>query len=73
MNSEFYEFRVDGEAGELAREAFPDMRIEEVPPRLILRGPGIDQSHLHGIMAQFRVLGLSIVSAHPVHEPGLEG
>ena len=64
--SRVYEFYVDGDVRELACEAFPDMRIEEVAPGLILRGAVIDESHLYGIIAQLRALGLSIVSAHPV-------
>ena len=64
--SKIYEFYVDGDVRELACETFPDMRIEEVGPGLILRGAVIDESHLCGIIAQLRTLGLSIVSAHPL-------
>jgi hypothetical protein len=69
MTSKLYQFEVEGNAGEKTREAFLDMGIEEVPPGLILRGPVIDESHLHGILAQLQALGLSIVSAHPVPDP----
>jgi hypothetical protein len=58
-----YEFRVDGRLTDQAREAFCDMRIEEVSSGAILCGDVIDESHLLGIMAQCRTLGLVVVSA----------
>jgi hypothetical protein len=61
-----YEFRIDGQLSEQAREAFCDMRIDERPGRATLYGEVIDESHLLGILAQFGVLGLAVVSAHPV-------
>jgi hypothetical protein len=63
-----YEFRVDGRLSEQAREAFCDMRIEEVADGATLCGDVIDESHLLGIMAQCRTLGLVVVSAHRVAE-----
>jgi hypothetical protein len=61
-----YEFRVDGKLTQHARDAFCDMEIEEVPPGLILRGTVIDEAHLYGIISTFRMLGLSVVFAHPL-------
>jgi len=61
-----YEFRVDGRLTDQAREAFCDMRIEEFPAGATLSGQVIDESHLLGIMAQCRTLGLVIVSAHRI-------
>jgi hypothetical protein len=61
-----YEFRVDGRLTDQAREAFCDMRIEEIPSGAILYGDVIDESHLLGILAQCRTLGLVVVSAHQV-------
>jgi hypothetical protein len=61
-----YEFRVDGRVTEHAREAFCDMQIEDIPPGATLSGVVIDESHLLGIMAQCRALGLRIVSAHRI-------
>jgi hypothetical protein len=61
-----YEFRIDGHLSEQAREAFCDLRIEERPGGATLYGEVIDESHLLGIVAQFGVLGLIVVSAHPV-------
>jgi hypothetical protein len=68
MTSKTYEFRVDGRLPEQERETFADLRIEEVPAGLILRGEVIDESHLFGIIARFETLGLTIVSAAPVRD-----
>ena len=43
--------------------------IENVPAGATLRGEVIDESHLLGIMAQCRALGLRIVSAHRTTVP----
>jgi hypothetical protein len=64
MTAKTYEFRVDGQLSELAREAFCDMRIEEDSAGATLYCDVIDESHLLGIMAQIRTLGLVVVSAH---------
>jgi hypothetical protein len=61
-----YEFRVDGRLSDQVREAFCDMSIEEVPAGARLYGAVTDESHLLGIIAQFRSLGLTVVSAHEV-------
>ena len=66
MTTQTYEFRVDGRLTDQAREAFCDMRIEEFPAGATLCGTVIDESHLLGIMAQCRTLGLVVISAHPV-------
>jgi hypothetical protein len=66
MATTTYEFRIDGQLSEQAREAFCDMRIEERPGRATLYAEVIDESQLLGILAQFGVLGLVVVSAHPV-------
>jgi hypothetical protein len=61
-----YEFRVDGKLSEEARAAFVDLRIIEAPPQTVLDGEVIDESHLHGIIAQFQALGITVVSVLPV-------
>ena len=66
MTTNAYEFRVDGRLTDQAREAFCDMRIEELPAGATLYGDVIDESHLLGILAQCRTLGLVVVSAHRV-------
>jgi hypothetical protein len=66
MMTRLYEFRVDGRLTDQAREAFCDMRIEELPVGARLYGEVIDDAHLLGIMAQSRTLGLVVVSANRV-------
>ncbi len=76
MTTKAYEFRVDGRLTDQAREAFCDMRIDELPAGAVLHGDVIDQSHLLGILAQCRMLGLVVVSAHravPRAEAGRPG
>lgn len=58
-----YEVRVDGRLTAQAREAFCDMRVDERATGAILCGDVIDESHLLGILAQCRTLGLVVVSA----------
>ena len=66
MTSNTYEFRVDGQLTDRAREAFCDMDIEELAVGATLVGNVIDEAHLLGIMAQCRTLGLTVISAHRV-------
>jgi hypothetical protein len=66
MTTTAYEFRVDGQLSDQSREALCDMHIEEDPAGATLYCEVIDESHLLGIMAQFRTLGLVVVSAHRI-------
>jgi hypothetical protein len=61
-----YEFRIDGRLSELDRAAFADMRITDAPPETLIYGEVLDESHLHGILAQLQSLGITVVSMHPV-------
>jgi hypothetical protein len=60
-----YEFRVDGTLSDEARAALSDMRIVELPPQTLIDGEVVDESHLHGIIAQLYTLGLTVVSVQP--------
>jgi hypothetical protein len=60
-----YEFRVDGVLSDEARSSFMDMRIVELPRQTLMDGEVIDESHLHGILAQLAALGLTVVSVLP--------
>jgi hypothetical protein len=64
MATKAYAFRVDGRLSDQAWETLCDMRIEEHLGGATLYSEVIDESHLLGIMAQLRVLGLVVVSAH---------
>ena len=61
-----YEVRVDGRLTARAREAFCDMRVDEHATGATLCGDVIDESHLLGILAQCRTLGLVVGSARRV-------
>jgi hypothetical protein len=69
METRRYEFRVEGRLSEDARSAFLDMRITESEPQTVIDGDVLDQSHLQGIIAQFRALGITVLSALPVPRP----
>jgi hypothetical protein len=66
MGTRRYEFRVDGRLSEEARNAFVDMQVSEVPLQTVIDGEVLDESHLHGIIAQFQTLGITLVSVHPI-------
>jgi hypothetical protein len=65
--SQLYQFHLAGVAHEQARAAFPDLQIEEaLPPGLIARGRMIDESQLHGVLAELQAMGFTIVSVQPI-------
>ncbi|MFC5949036.1 hypothetical protein ACFQH9_12215 [Pseudonocardia lutea] len=64
-----YEFRVDGVLSDEARAALSGMRITVLPPQTVIDGEVLDDSHLHGIIAQLDALGLTLVSVLPI--PGV--
>jgi hypothetical protein len=66
MGTRRYEFRVDGVLSEEARNAFVDMQISEAPLQTVIDGEVLDESHLHGIIAQIQALGITLVSVHPI-------
>jgi hypothetical protein len=64
-----YEFRVDGELSDEARAALSGMRITVLPPQTVIDGEVLDDSHLHGLIAQLDALGLTLISVLP--NPGV--
>jgi hypothetical protein len=60
-----YEFRVDGVLSDEARAMLADMRIVELPPQTLINGEVLDESHLHGILAQLAALRMTVVSVLP--------
>jgi hypothetical protein len=60
-----YEFRIDGIMSDDARAAFADMQITELPRQTLVYGEVLDESHLHGVIAQLDALGLNLISALP--------
>jgi hypothetical protein len=61
-----YGIRFEGRLTQQDREAFCDMKIIDVPPGTLIYGSVIDESHLHGIIAQLRAMGITVTSVHPV-------
>jgi hypothetical protein len=57
MGTTRFEFRVDGRLSDEAMTAFVDMRITEAPADRPQRDV-LDESHLHGIVAQFPALDI---------------
>jgi hypothetical protein len=64
--SKAYGIRFDGRLTEEGRDAFCDMEIVDIPPGTLMYGEVIDESHLHGIIAQLRTMGITVTSVHPV-------
>ncbi|MDF2978466.1 MAG: uncharacterized protein K0S40_3194 [Actinomycetospora sp.] len=64
-----YEFRVEPAVPAASRDAFCDMEREDTTTGTVLRGDIVDDSHLHGVLAQLRALGLTVVSAQPLDRP----
>lgn len=66
MGTRRYEFCVDGVLTDEARNAFADMRIELVPLQTLIAGEVLDDAHLHGIIAELKTLGFTLVSVRPI-------
>ena len=52
-----YAFRLDGRLSDRAQTAFENIRITEAPPQAIIDGEMLDESHLQGIIGQFKARG----------------
>lgn len=61
-----YGIRFEGRLTEQDRAAFADMQIVDIPASTLIYGDVMDESHLHGILAQLRFLGLSVTAVYPV-------
>jgi hypothetical protein len=66
MTTRRYEFRVLGRLSDEERAALVDMRVTEAPAQTVIDAEVVDASHLHGVIAQFEALGLTVVSVLPV-------
>ena len=60
-----YAIRLEGRLSDDGREAFDGMQVVDLPPGTLLYGDVLDESHLHGIIAQLRAMGVIVVSVHP--------
>ena len=66
MAGRSYEFRVEPAVPEKERDVFCDMDLAAVAGGTVLTGVVMDDSHLHGILDQFRALGLTVLVARPL-------
>ena len=64
-----YEFLVEPAVPSASHDVFCDMAREDTTTGTVLRGDIVDDSHLHGVLAQLRALGLTVVSARPLDRP----
>jgi hypothetical protein len=63
-----YEIRVRGHLGETSRSAFADMRVETRGKDTVVGG-ALDQSALHGVLAQIESLGLELLDVRRLSGP----
>ncbi|MGW7385555.1 hypothetical protein [Streptomyces sp. NPDC054794] len=61
-----YEFRVVGRVLEAVAEAFPELEAVVIGKQTVFYGDVIDEAHLFGLLARFRMLGLPIVEMRPL-------
>lgn len=57
-----YEFRIHCEPSPVIREAFPELSLVQIASDTsLLRGPVRDQAELHGLLARFAALGITVI------------
>ena len=64
-----YMIRVDGHLGALALSAFPGMTPQRKGPHTVLTG-WLDQSALHGVLAETEALGLVLLEVRQTEPHG---
>ncbi|MFF7049687.1 hypothetical protein ACFY94_15165 [Streptomyces griseorubiginosus] len=60
-----YEFRVCGAVPENAAERFPELDVALLGSQTVFYGAVIDEAHLFGLLARFRMLGLLVMEMRP--------
>jgi hypothetical protein len=60
----YYEFRIRGLLGETLLGAFPGLQADVQGGETVLAGSLVDQSALHGVLAQIELLGLELLDVH---------
>ncbi|MGW7259436.1 hypothetical protein [Streptomyces sp. NPDC054834] len=61
-----YEFRVRGPVPENAAQTFPDLDAVMLGRQTVFYGTVIDEAHLFGLLARFRMLGLLVTEMRPL-------
>jgi hypothetical protein len=64
-----YMIRVDGHLGATALSAFPGMTPRQTGTHMVLTGC-VDQSALHGLLAEIEALGLVLLEVRQMHPRG---
>lgn len=56
-----FEIRIRGTLGDSFREAFGELTVTSCPAGTVLRGAGMDQAALYGVLDRIQSLGLELV------------
>ncbi|MEW2353589.1 hypothetical protein [Spirillospora sp. NPDC029432] len=56
-----YEIRIRGRVSAAFQSAFEDLAVTVNPAETVLRGRGLDQSGLYGVLARVHELGLELI------------
>lgn len=67
-----YEFHINGNLDNRWASWFEGLELLYHGSNTILRGPVVDQAALHGLLAKFRDLGLTLLSMRALEEHGTE-
>ncbi len=69
-----YEFRIKGQIDPKLSAWLSGLQISHTSDGdSLLSGPVIDQAALHGLLARFRDLGLTLISLNPIEQPNPPG
>ncbi|MEV4000652.1 hypothetical protein [Actinomadura sp. NPDC049753] len=61
-----YEIRISGRLGDSFRLAFEDLSITFRPGETVMRGRGLDQAALYGILERIQALGFELIEVRRV-------
>ncbi|GAA2768510.1 hypothetical protein GCM10010103_75520 [Streptomyces paradoxus] len=61
-----YEFRICGPVPENAAATFPELDSVMLGRQTVFFGTVIDEAHLFGLLARFRMLGLLVTEMRPL-------
>jgi hypothetical protein len=65
-----YRLKVEGELSDRMAAAFAGMTLTRTQGNTVLEGPVRDQAELQGILQRVSSLGLTLLSAAAIDEPG---
>ena len=56
-----FEIRIKGRVSEPLAETFPELTVTVNPVETVLRGTGLDQAALYGLLEEIQALGLELL------------